>query len=152
MFSLMAVLVMVVSLMLVSCSDDDDDDEAFVAATPAALGNRIFTFEDGIAFDEALDGEEVVLTIGDFGVGNTAPFTLESGANTATGIVAVASCTYQFITSNFAVGGGPQAPSAVVHDPCEVDQETGAYRGTNTATGESSTSDEPETGTGGGGS
>jgi hypothetical protein len=143
----MAVLVMVVSLTLVGCSDDDED---VADATPADLENLVFTFTDGAAFDPGLAGDAVTLTFGDF-VGNVGTFTLTSGGNTASGVVVIATCEYDTTDSNFPAGAGPQEGDQFTHDPCEINQTTGAYSGTNTATGQTSTSG-PPSGTGGGGS
>ena len=160
MFSLMAVLVMVVPLMLVGCSDDDDDDGdgEFVEATPADLENLVFVFTDCVAFDLALDGDPCVLSFGDFidnpedpdtGLGT---FTLTSGNSSASGAVIVGSCEYDVTFSDFVGGSGPQVGDQFTHDPCEIDEATGAYRGENPETGQTSTSAAPVTGTGGGGS
>lgn len=159
MFRLMVVLVMVAMLALVGCSDDDDDgDGDFVDATPADLANLVFGFTDCGAFDEGLLGDPCVVSFGPFidnpddpdtGLGT---FTLTSGGSTATGAVTVGSCEYTVTASTFAGGSGPQVGDQFTHDPCEIDEATGAYRGTNQETDLTSTSAAPVTGTGGGGS
>ena len=150
MFSLMVVLVMVALLALVGCSDDDDGDGDFVDATPADLENLAFAFPDCAAFDEGLSGDPCVVSFGDF-VGNVGTFTLTSGGSTASGAVVITSCEHDVTASTFAAGTGPQEGDQFTHDPCEIDEATGAYRGENEETGEVSTSAAP-TGTGGGGS
>jgi hypothetical protein len=157
MFRLMVVLVMVAMLALVGCSDDDDGDGDFVEATPADLENLAFAFTDCGAFDPGLDGDPCVVSFGNFidnpddpdtGLGT---FTLTSGGSTAEGAVTVGSCEYDVTESNFAEGTGPQVGNQFTHDPCEIDEVTGAYRGENEATGDVATSAAPVTGTGGGG-
>jgi hypothetical protein len=156
MFSFMVVLVMVVSLILVGCSDDDagDDEGEFVDATPALLENNTWAFTDCVAFDPALDGAPCTLSIGDCVEDADEPetgnctFTLTAGASTASGIVTISSCNYDVTSSTFPTG--LTVGEQFTHDPCEIDEVSGAYRGTNEETGEEATG--TLTGTGGGGS
>ena len=127
-------LIAVAALAVVGCGGGGDDDENgggnqanFRAATAADLENRTFTFADGVAF--GLPGEVVTLTFGAFD-GDVGAFTLESGGQAARGVATIASCSYDVTLSAIA---GIAANSAIVHDPCEVDDGTGAYRGQNAA-------------------
>jgi hypothetical protein len=73
MFSLLAILVMVVSLNILGCSDDDDG-EGEQDVTAADLENFRFTMDAGI-IDPALAGQQIVLAFGEAD-GNELRFTI----------------------------------------------------------------------------
>jgi len=114
-------------------------------ATPVDLGNRTFTFADGVAFTPALANTGVRLSFGDFGGARTGPFTLEAAGNTATGTVTVASCILTVQTSTFAAATFPglQPGSTVPLNPCEVNPNDRSLRVQNVNTGAISASAAP---------
>jgi hypothetical protein len=76
MFSLIAVLVMAVSLNVLGCSDDgDDDDGGEQDITAGELANRSFTIPDAGVIDPAFAGQQAVLAFGD-AAGNLVTFTI----------------------------------------------------------------------------
>jgi hypothetical protein len=74
MFSLIAVLVMVVSLNVLGCGGGDDGGEE-IHPEAAQLANRTFLISDAALFDTAMAGQPVVLRFGDDDQ-NTVPFSI----------------------------------------------------------------------------
>ena len=97
----------------------------FVAASANDLANRSFTFPNGLSQTLATRyglpaGQAFTLQFGTF-TGATAPLTLDSGGQTATGTVLLGSCTLRFDQSSFPTGQGLQAGTQVVADSCEIE-------------------------------
>ncbi|MGE3539435.1 MAG: hypothetical protein AB7N91_18630 [Candidatus Tectimicrobiota bacterium] len=97
----------------------------FAAASAGDLANRSFTFPNGV--NQTLSarlglptGQAFSLQFGSF-TGVTAPMTLESNGQTASGTVTLGSCTLRFEQSSFASGRGPQAGTQFLADPCEIE-------------------------------
>jgi hypothetical protein len=139
---------MVSALTLVGCNGDGGDD--FVAATPAALENQVFTFPDGRAFATALDNVAVTLSFGDFtndddGNPNTGPFTLTTAGGMARGTVTIGSCNLAVSTSTLDPEAFPelQPGQTVPLDPCDSNPDDDSLRVQNTNTGATSNSDIP---------
>jgi hypothetical protein len=118
---------------LLGCGGDGGDSGAtssgggtqFAAATANDLANRAFPFPSGLSQTFATRfglpaGQAFTLQFGTF-TGATAPLTLESAGQTATGTVTLGSCTLRFDQSGFRSGQGPQAGTQVVADPCEIE-------------------------------
>lgn len=97
----------------------------FAAATANDLTNRSFDFSSGVSQNLATRlglpaGQAFAVQFGGF-TGNTAPVTLESSGQTATGTMTLGSCTFLFTQSNFPTGRGPQAGTQFLADPCEIE-------------------------------
>ena len=104
---------LVLPLTLLGCGGDGDGDggsgttsgNQFVAATASSLANQSFAFPTGLTPNFATRfglpaGQVFSLQFGTF-TGTTAPLTLESGGQTATGTVTLGSCIFQFNQSTF---------------------------------------------------
>ena len=121
---------LVLPLTLVGCGGDDGDGDGrkwdqFVAATASSLANQSFTFPTGLTPNFATRfglpaGQVFSLQFGTF-TGTTAPLTLESGGQTATGTVTLGSCIFRFDQSTFRTGQGPQGGTQVLANPCETE-------------------------------
>src|SRR5215475_735367 len=116
----------------------------FVAASANDLANRSFTFPNGLSQTLATSyglpaGQAFTLQFGTF-AGATAPLTLDSGGQTATGTVLLGSCTLRFDQSSFPTGQGPQAGTQVVAAPCEIEVNLHLLRLTDPQSRESVTS------------
>ena len=148
-------MLLVLQLALVGCGGDDDDNGTtssgggaqFAAATANDLTNRSFTFPTGLSQTLATRyslpaGQAFTLQFGTF-TGATAPLTLDSGGQTATGTVLLGSCTFRFDQSGFRPGQGPQAGTQVVADPCETEVNQHLLRLTDPPSRESVTSSAP---------
>src|SRR5947209_7064802 len=77
----------------------------FAAAAANDLANHSFTFSNGLSQTLATRyglpaGQTFSLQFGTF-TGTTAPLTLDSGGQTATGTVTLGSCTFRFDQSSF---------------------------------------------------
>ena len=119
----------------------------FAAASANDLANRAFTFPTGLSPTLATRyglpaGQMFTLQFGTF-TGATAPLTLDSGGQTATGTVLLGSCTFRFDQSGFPTGQGPQAGTQVVADPCETEVNQHFLRLTDPPSRESVTSSAP---------
>jgi hypothetical protein len=101
-----------------------------VAASPALLTLRTFTFADAAAF--GLPGQTLMLRVGMFS-GQTGPFMLRMGQAQAQGTVTIGSCTFVVLQSSFPAGQGPQMGSRLLIDPCQVDGVDGRLIATNGA-------------------
>lgn len=121
---LIALLVVMDALTILGCRGGDPK---FSGATANDLVNRAFTFPTGagplLAKATGLpQGQVFTLQFGDFGGTNSAPFRLDSGGSTASGIVTIGSCSFEFDQSTFPVGRGPQGDTRFISNPCEVDR------------------------------
>ena len=119
----------------------------FVAATASSLANQSFTFPTGLTPNFATRfglpaGQEFSLQFGTF-TGATAPLTLVSGGQTATGTVTLGSCIFRFDQSTFRTGQGPQGGTQVLADPCETEVTLRFLRLTDPPSQESVTSAAP---------
>jgi hypothetical protein len=97
----------------------------FTTATTTGLANQSFTFASGLNQTFAARfglpaSQAFTLQFGTF-TGQTAPMSLDSAGQTATGTVTLGSCTLRFDQSGFRSGQGPQAGTQVLADPCEVE-------------------------------
>jgi len=144
-------VLLVLPLTLFGCGDGDDNGTTssgggsqFAPATANDLANRSFTFPTGLSQTLATRyglpaGQAFALQVGTF-TGSTAPLTLESGGQTATGTVLLGSCTFRFDQSGFRPGQGPQAGTQVVADPCAIEVNLRFLRLTDPQSRESITS------------
>jgi hypothetical protein len=144
-------MLLVLPLTLFGCGGGDDNGTTsssggsqFAAATANDLANRSFTFPNGLSQTLAARyglpaGQAFALQFGTF-TGATAPLTLESAGQTATGTVLLGSCTFRFDQSGFRSGQGPQAGTQVVADPCEIEVNQRLLRLTDPPSRESITS------------
>ena len=137
---LVAVFVVLSALTLLGCSGDGDDGNVagapadefdlnnaqvpVTASTVAIVQGDAFTFPNGAAFDAGIGANPVTLTFG-APTGVTAPFTLSSGASTATGTTTFASCSFTVVTSNFAAGRGPQVGAVITFQTCNLSATAG---------------------------
>ena len=146
---------LVLPLTLLGCGGDGDGDggsgttsgNQFVAATASSLANQSFAFPTGLTPSFATRfglpaGQAFSLQFGTF-TGTSAPLTLESGGQTATGTVTLGSCIFQFTQSTFQTGRGPQGGTQVLTDPCETEVTLRFLRLTDPPSRESVTSAAP---------
>ena len=152
-------MLLVLPLALVGCGGDGDggggggggggtpgggSGSQFTAAAANDLANRSFTFPSGLSQTLAARyglpaGQMFTLQFGTF-TGMTAPFTLDSEGQTASGPVTLGSCTFRFDQSGFRTGQGPQAGAQIVADPCEIEVNLRFLRLTDPQSRESVTS------------
>lgn len=153
------VLLMLLVLTLLGCSGDGGSgggsgagpgtgtgtgNSVFAAATASDLANRAFTFPTGASQALAARlglpaGQAFTVQFGSF-TGNTAPMTLDSNGQAATGAVILGSCTLRFDQSNFPSGRGPQAGTQFLADPCEIERTQRVLRLTEPQSREAATS------------
>lgn len=124
----MTLLVVVGMLALPGCGGEEFPD-----ATATDLENRTFTVTNGAGASLATltglpVGQAFTLRFGSFGGTNTAPVSLESAGQTATGTVTIGSCAFQIDQSSFAAGQGPQAGAAFTIETCQIDRDKGELR------------------------
>lgn len=121
------ILALAFSLVFFGCSSDDDDDGDqgpvdvgtnpvdLTRATAPMLNGETFNFSNGKALDPGLTGDPTSVTFRDLnattGLGTA---TVSSGNSTANAVVAVASLTFTWTTSNFPAGEGPQSLGRIV--------------------------------------
>ena len=145
---------LVLPLTLLGCGGDDDggngttSGDQFVAATASSLANQSFTFPTGLTPNFATRfglpaGQVFSLQFGTF-TGTTAPLTLESGGQTATGTVTLGSCIFRFDQSTFRTGQGPQGGTQVLANPCETEVTLRFLKLTDPPSQESVTSAAPD--------
>lgn len=150
-------LLLLLPLVLWGCSDSGNNSgggggggggtSQFTAATATSLGNRSFTFSNGLG--NALASrfslpatQAVTLQVGAF-TGTSAPLTLDSGGQTATGTVTLGSCTFRLTQSTFRTNQGPQAGTQVLADPCDSETQQNVLRLTDPQSRETATSTAP---------
>jgi DNA-binding beta-propeller fold protein YncE len=144
-------MLLVLPLTLFGCGGGDDSGATssgggsqFAAATATDLAQRSFPFPNGLSQTLATRyglpaGQTFSLQFGTF-TSTTAPLTLESVGQTATGTVILGSCTFRFDQSGFRAGQGPQAGTQIVADPCDIEVNIHSLRLTDPLSRESITS------------
>jgi len=144
-------MLLVLPLTLFGCGGGDDSGATssgggsqFAAATATDLAQRSFPFPNGLSQTLATRyglpaGQAFSLQFGTF-TSTTAPLTLESVGQTATGTVILGSCTFRFDQSGFRAGQGPQAGTQIVAAPCDIEVNIHSLRLTDPLSRESITS------------
>ena len=145
-YSMVAVLMMVMAFTILGCDGDDD----FESARADELENKTFVFPDGLAFDfPDQRGTLEVRALRERLNSRIASFTLTTPAGTARGEIAVdeddfisggldlspeSECEITIVTTNI-----PQYTVGHILQfrPCDVDNDTGALRLVNDADEES---------------
>jgi hypothetical protein len=125
-FNLAMVIVTVVSLTILGCGGDDVPDlqtrsiDITVANAPMLVGAGLdWVFPNGQIIDDNLADAETTVT---FANSTTADLqaTVTSAGGMADADVTIASCTFDYMTSNYGADAGPQIGDMVTFNPCRL--------------------------------